>query len=459
MNTKIKAILIELAKRNKAKAIDWGMTPIQAEVISDQSTYKAIQATRRASKSYTAGISMMKTAIENPNVSILYLSLTRDSCKRIMFVEILQEINDKIKLGATFNKSSLTVEFPNKSRIYLLGIDANEAEARKILGQKYKLIVLDECAFFQTDLKYLIEEILKPAIADQDGKILMISTTSHMLNTYYHKVTMGEIKGWKVWKYDYTSNPYMSDKIQKQIDTEIANNPNVIHTNSFRRNYLNQWVIEDDLKVYKPTPTTFITRDQVPIANNWNYVLGIDLGYNDSTSFVIVKYRPHDRKLYVVNSYSQSKMIMDDVVAEINQLRSTYNFQRMVVDGAALQFVETLRQKYSLPLVSSHKTDKRGMIELINSDFILDNIKIVEDDCSNLKKEMDMLVWNERAVANNKWIEDGKYANHECDGFLYAYRYCYNYLSMLEPKSLTEEDTMLQNIINQFKEEQEDDMF
>jgi hypothetical protein len=430
---------MEFLKRQKANKKEWNTFPKQEEVIKHPAKLKAIQSTRRAGKSYTCGIYLMKTAFENPNVAVLYISLTRDSCMRIMFNEVFREIDTKMNLGGNFNKHELSITLPNGSRIYMIGVDASPEDSKKILGQKYQLVVIDEAAFFRQSLKTLVTEILMPAIADYNGTIIMISTTSHLLNTYYYNVVNGIEKGWQVFKFDYRDNPYMREKIERQMSMLRENNPNVDKTPEFRRMYLNEWVIADDLKVYKPTTDTFI--DAIPDGKGWTHIMGIDLGYNDATAFSVACYNKHDHRLYIVETYQERGMIIEDVADSIRQLRLKYPITTMVIDGASKQVVEELKHRYSLHFEIAEKQDKRGYIEMLNSDLITGKVKVLKI-CVDLKKEWDELTWDERAVERGKYIENAKYNNHISDSVLYVWRWAYNYVWSKE-ETETHEDRVL----------------
>src|ERR1035437_2654453 len=103
---KAKQILEEAAKRQKASQIDFfdGSFPEQTALINDTSDYISVLCSRRAAKSYSIGLKMMKCCLENPGVVCVYLGLTRESASRIMINPILREINKKYSRGDTFGK-------------------------------------------------------------------------------------------------------------------------------------------------------------------------------------------------------------------------------------------------------------------------------------------------------------------------------------------------------------------
>ena len=418
----------ELNKR-KINAPKWlnPNFPKQNEFITSTSPLKLVQCSRRSGKSFGAGLYLFKEAQENPGVSCLYVTLTRDLAKRIMFKDVLHRINNELKLGATPNATELSFTLPNGSIIYLSGADAKPDEMNKLLGQKYKLVVIDEAAFFRQDLNKLVYEILKPAVADYNGTIALISTTSSYTNSLYYKIATGVEKGWTIHKWTAADNPFMTTQWAKEIKFLIENKPGIENTPMFRRMYLNEWYIDTSSLVYKYEKSKNHI-ESIPDAD-YQYVLGIDLGYNDATAMVVMAYNEFDKHLYVVETFSKSGLIFSEVAEIIQTLDKKYKFAAMVVDNAGKQGVEEIRKRYQLPLLAADKTSKREFIELLNSDLLTSVIKLTPG-AQDLKTEWDVLVWDETKKALGKYVEHPSMPNHLSDAFLYGWRWCHNYAHM-----------------------------
>ena len=429
---KAKRILAEIARRQLLKP-DWKGVCFekQWDFINDPSSFKAVQCTRRAGKSYSAGIYAFKEAFETPGCSIVILGLTRDSVKRIFYKDILKELDRKFNLETKFNGSDLTATLPNGSIIYLLGVDANPDDMNKLLGQKNKLVIIDESAFFRQDMHKLIYEILRPSVIDYEGTVAMISTTSNLTNTLYYDVLNEKIGGWKTFKWTAYDNPHMASKWKAEIKRLKVDIPGIEETPHFRRMYLNEWHVDDSGLIYKYASD--INDISALPDESWRYVLGIDLGYNDPTAFVVCAYSEHDPKLYVLETFRKSEMIVKDVATKIKELEARYGFETMVIDNASKQVVEELKQRYNLPLTAAQKTDKRDYIELLNSDMIVGNIQVMPS-AQTLIDEWKALVWDERALERGKHVEHPGLPNHLCDAFLYAWRWTFQYSS--KPKKV-----------------------
>jgi len=181
-----RAILNELSARQKSQ-VPWLSTSFkqQTDFILDPAPLKAALCTRRAGKSFGVGEYALMTAYKYPGVSVLILGKTRASVKAIYWKDILTVLNRQYNLRAKPNKSELSLELPNGSVVYLSGVDADEDEMHKILGQKFKLVVLDEGGSYNIDQRALVYGILKPAVADYQGQIAMIGTPTNYLNSLY----------------------------------------------------------------------------------------------------------------------------------------------------------------------------------------------------------------------------------------------------------------------------------
>lgn len=457
--SKAKRILLENQKRllRKEKLV-WESPRFQKQnnFINCTDSLIAVQCTRRAGKSYGAGLKLFKAAYETPNCSVLYVAKTRQSAKNIMCKDILSKINREKNLGAVFNKSELTFTLPNGSVIYLLGIDNSEEEAEKLLGQKFKLVVIDEAAVIQRDLYKVIYSVLKPAVADYNGQIVMISTTSDLLNSFYYKVTAEGYPGWTVMKWGAGDNPFMKEVWAKEIKELKKNNPRIHETPHFRRMYLNEWVIDTESIIYRYDATNIV--DSIPSDIN-EYILGVDLGWDDPTAFSVCGY--NEDRLYVIETYKKSKMLLTTVADKIKELESKYGkFTKIVIDGAAKQSVEEMRARYGINFTPAEKLGKKDHIEMMNTELAVNRVMLLEHGTEPLRAEWDGLVWDERAKLKGKYKEHPACPNHLSDATLYAYWYAYTYFFndnlKVEPKEYIEPTS--ERAVDKFWEQAEQDV-
>lgn len=405
----------------------------------------------------------LKTAWETPGASVLILGKTRASVKAIYWKDILTVLNRKYGLRAKPNKSELSLELPNGSVVYLSGVDADEDEMHKILGQKFKLVVLDEGGSYNIDQRALVYGILKPAVADYQGQIAMIGTPTNYLNSLYFDVTTGKEPGWSVHKWSVMDNPHMARQWAEDLDLMLRNNPGIQETPQFKQFYLGEWVVDLDALVYRYDPAKNKT-PALPDSRAWQYVMGVDLGYDDKTTFVVCAYNSYDPCLYIVASYGRSNMIFTEVADTIRNFQTRFPIGRIVMDGANKQGVQEMVTRYSLPIETAEKQGKKDFIELMNTDFIVGNVKLVGSH-EALEAEYSTLVWDEKKREAGTWAEHSACDNHFADAALYAWRWCYHYASKPKVRPPTEEERMEKQAIEELeskifaREEQEQEQW
>ena len=422
-------LLVELSKRQKTlKAIRDSLFPEQIAFIDDASKLKTAQCTRRAGKSYSAGAYLCLEAIRVPRNTILYIATTREQAKRIMYKDVLKEINKSFSLGIKFNHTSLEVAFPNGSVAYLLGSDSKPEEIEKALGQKYGLVIIDESGSHKQDQRHMIHEILEPACADRLGTICLMGSPVTQTRSYFFDITYYPpdhtkfVKGWRRHKWGWENNPHVRKNMQTQINRLIDANPRVQETAPFKRMYLNQWIIDPGNLVYKYDFDRNFT-ETLPTDHNYYFNLSLDLGFNDDTAFVISACSETDPNMYFVEAFKQPKMDITDVANKLSEFRARYLPVKYVVDGASKQAVEELKKRHGFPLEVADKVGKADVIEIMNADFIMGRIKVLPG-AGLLAEEWANLIWDDKST---KREEHPGCPNHGADAALYGWRKCYHY--------------------------------
>lgn len=378
---------------------------------------------------------MVKEALENPGCNNMFIALTRESAEEIIWKDILKVINRKHRLGAEFNETKLTMRFPNGSIIRLKGIDKDEDEMNKILGKKHRLICIDESSLYTINLNRLVYGILKPSVADpnhegQRGTICMMGTSSNFTKGLFYDITNKAEPGWSLHTWTAHDNPYVKKQWQEELDEIELERPLFKETPLYKQWYLNQWVIDTDKLVYKfGQANLYHARPEKLSPNGWTNVLGVDLGFEDDSAFVVCSFHDNDPTLYVIATYNRKGMDLTDVANKIKEFQATHSIAKIIIDGANKQGVEEMQRRHGVPLTPSEKQDKVTFIELLNAELIQQKIKI-NKNCNNLIQELMGLVWKTTGdQIDLPKKEHPSLPNHLCDAFLYAWRYCYAYMS------------------------------
>jgi hypothetical protein len=374
----------------------------------------AAQCTRRAAKSYSCGIHFFEDSKKFPNSNYIYFTLTRETARKIFWKDVLKDIDRRFKVGCTFNESRLQCTTPWGAQITLIGVDADEKDKEKVLGQKIRWAYGDESAFFNINLEELVYDMLLPATADLNGGVTLISTTSNRTKSFFHDITESKIKGWEIHKWDYRANPYTRDSVQKLIDKLKNDREGIELTSGFRQMYLNEWVIDLSALVYKfdRAKNLCVQIPNVGYGAHLRYVVGVDLGFDDASAFTVCAWNDRDKVLYVTESFGKSGLDISAVAEEVKRLLRRLGGCPVIVDGANKQAVQEIIRRHNLPLIGAEKTKKFDHIQILNSDLITGNIKLVHDGCTELIEELETLVWDERKFP--KKVELSSSDNHRC---------------------------------------------
>jgi hypothetical protein len=449
----------ELAKRQE-KQIDFTSYCFeqQKNAILDPSPYKCIFTTRRAGKSTTVGVYMIKTALENPNCNILYLGLSKDTASGAIWKDILYPIIKQFDINVKFTNKQIT--FSNGSIIIIRGTNSNKAELSKVLGQKYLLVILDECqSYDKIDTELLVYSSLAPTIQDMQGTIVMCGTPTDDTSTFFYDVTKQDgtrAPGWKVHEWNTFQNIIpqsdglsQAEKSKLDIKRFEETIPNIYEVDWFRQQYLGKWTIRKDAKVYRYHSDLEDKRNRITDSSvlltlrtdkNWFFVLGIDFGWTDATAFCVLAYHRHDPNIYIVQSEKHTHWTTTDLANRAKALDNAYHFTYMVGDSAAAQSIADLRKQHGLNIRGIEKPGKKWeSISIMNADFITGRIKIDTVNNEDLVDELTKLIWDPTELENGTYKElkkAGKSENHICDAMLYAYRASRHYDAQTPEKKI-----------------------
>lgn len=411
--------------------------PNQRAFVDDPSNLKALWCTRRAAKSYTAGLYMVAEALRNPGCNVLFVGLTRASAKAIIWKDILMAINKRHGLKARFNKSELVMTL-NGSNIYITGVDNDENEMLKLLGKKYRLVCIDEASMYSIDTRNLVYGVLRPAMVDPNssgmrGTICLMGTSSNFPRGLFFDITTGKEKGWSLHTWTAYENPYVAKQWKEELEEIARDRPLYLETPQYKQFYLNQWAVDDTKLVYRfqDDRNTYRNLPERLDLEGWRFILGVDTGWEDDNAFVLCGYHANDPHLYVIRTFNKPHMTFDQVVLKINEfmLDPIYPVSKVIIDGANKQGVESMRIRSAIPFEYADKQGKVDFIEMLNGDFVQAKIKI-NARCEALTDELRGLVWltdGDKIVLPKK--ENPSLSNHLCDAFLYAWRNGYHYHS------------------------------
>lgn len=429
MITNKKSVIAEALLRssvlNASKPIDLrGDFEAQNNFINDSSRYIAAQCSRRAGKTNGLAIRFFKTLEKHPKSQCIYLGLTLESSREILW-PVLQEINDKYNLGCTFVESRLTMRHPNGSSLRLFGADMKNF-IKRLKGRKYPGVGIDEAQDFGPHLQSLIDDVLTPSIADyEDGWLAMTGTPGPVPQGYFFEVTQNNRYGYSRHGWTLLENPYMPNPASFLRDLRAKrewteDNP------TYKREYLNHWVLDvQSLWIrYSEAVNNF---ELLPKEHKWNYVLGVDIGFNDADAIGVVAWAETSPITYLVEESIKTKQGVTALIAQIDALQKKYGAYKIVMDegGLGKKLAEDLRQRFGCPIQPADKAHKQDNVAFLNDALRLGKFKAPKDSRFAQDSYLVQIDWTKTTPTRVILKKDPH--SDIIDAVLYAFRESYSY--------------------------------
>lgn len=429
--------------------------------ISDTSKRVLACCSRRAGKSTAVAYLLVKTALQENQSDCVYLTKTRESGKEILW-DVLKDILRELDILCTINETTLTINIvKHKSKIKLRS--ANDRKSiEKLRGLKLRLVVIDEAQMFGDYLYDLIQQVLDPTLRDLQGQLFMTGTPPAHMSGHFVDCVLN--KKYSLHKWTWRDNIFFIKSALKKnpkhqnaedIFEEILNDYQLpIDHPIIQREWFGNLVRSDDLLVYKYRKDVNDCDGIQQVYRNWNYVMGVDIGFEDASAIVILGFPKNEKKCYLVHESKFSHANISQLAAHIQTAYNTYRPYYSVMDAGALgkTIQSELNCKFSFYLEAAEKSRKAEYIAMANDELLLGRVKIPYD--SSLSQEMERLVWDENKYKDGVYREREGLDNHLCDAFLYAFRKAYHYLSEPEEKKISKysEEWLIQQETNTYKE-------
>lgn len=367
------AILAETVSRNAAasqvKPIELNADfPEQNAFVNDPARYISAQCSRRAGKTNGLALRYFKTMQKHPKSQCVYLGLTLESAREIMW-PVLQEINDKYQIGATFLESKLVMKHPNGATLKLFGADMKNF-IKRLKGRKYPGVGVDEAQDFGSHLQSLVDDVLTPSIADyEDSWIALTGTPGPVPQGYFFQVTNNKKFGFSHHSWTIMQNPHMPDPAAFLADLKAKrewkdDNP------TLRREWLNQWVLDVE-SLWIRYDEKVNQYEGLPANHSWHYILGIDVGFNDADALAVIAWAETSPTTYLVEEMVTKKQGITELVAQVDDIRKRYAIDKMVIDtgGLGKKIAEELIKRHSIPVEAADKARKQENVEFLNDDL------------------------------------------------------------------------------------------
>lgn len=396
--------------------------PEQNAFVEDPNRYIDAQCSRRAGKTNGLAIRFFRTMEKHPKSSCLYLALTQDSAREIMW-GVLQEINDKYQIGCTFTEYKLEMKHPNGAKLKLMGADLKNF-IKRLKGRKYPGVGIDEAQDFGPHLQSLVNDVLTPSIADySDGWLAITGTPGPVPQGYFFDVTRNKRYGFSHHEWTLYQNPHMPDpqgfvkdvKLKQEWDDD---NP------TLQREYLNNWVLDvDSLWVrYNEKINHYI---QFPKEHKWSYIMGVDLGFDDADAIAILAWSDTSPETYLVEEKITKKQGLTELVEQMSYFTQKYDIGKCVMDegGLGKKLAEEVRRQHGINVERADKARKQENVEFLND--ALRRGKFKAKSASQFAKDSYLVQIDWDKTTPNRIVVKKKPHSDIIDAVLYAFKESY----------------------------------
>lgn len=402
----------------------------QLKFVEDPRPFKIAVCSRRSGKTIACAADLIHTALATPEINCLYITLSRNNAKKIIWRE-LQKINQKYKLGGVEDATELSIALPNKSVIYLSGAkDASEIE--KFRGLSLKKCYIDECQSFREYIRELIDDVITPALMDYAGTLCLIGTPGPIPAGYFAEVA-GVVKGkeresehWSHHFWTFFDNPFIATKSQKTheelLQRELKRRGVSSDDPSIQREWYGRWVLDSDSLWIKYNKDLNDFKELEITKHRYHYIMGIDLGYNDADAIAVLAWSESDPCTYLVEEILAEKQGITELVEQIQHLNRKYNVDKMMIDAGALgkKIAEEMRRRHAIPVIAADKTRKQENVGFLNDALRRGHFKARYD--SNFAKDSFLVEIDRDKSRPDRIVVSDRYHSDIIDACLYAFK-------------------------------------
>lgn len=396
----------------------------------DTSRQQTAVCTRRAGKTYGCAAKLLSCALSKPGSGALYITLSRINAKRIVW-ETLKELNAKFRLGGEVGEAELRIKFPNGSTVFLSGA-SDSSEVEKFRGLALSVAVIDEAQSFPSYLERMVDVVIAPALMDYAGSVVLVGTPGPVPIGYYHSCVANS--AWTHHEWTAFDNPYLKTKSGKTpeelLADELARRGVTKEDPVIQREWFGRWVLDFNSLVFRYEAATN-HYDELPAIDD--YVLGVDLGFDDADAIAVLGWNRNDPRLFLVDEWVAPKQTITALTEAVRQRYEKYKPQAVVADmgGLGKKIAEELTSRTSIPIEAAEKERKLEHIELLND--AMRTGKFLAPKSSRFAQDCQLVEWDRSNPEKPKISE--RFHSDICDAVLYAYRQAQHWLWEPAPKA------------------------
>lgn len=333
------------------------LSSAQQSVADDPHRFKVVIAGRRFGKTFLS-IRQLCWEARIPNREIFYITSSYRAAKMIVWKPLKRRLQD-LRWARKINESELSITLKNGTTISLKGSENPDS----LRGPSLAYVVIDEVADVDPELFF---EVIRPALADQEGGALFIGTPKGKSNWAYDLYTMQEEHpdSWRSWQFTTIEGGRVTEKEIESAKTELD-------ARTFRQEFLATfetfegrvaWAFEREHNI-RPAPE-YSSKDQL--------IVGVDFNVSPITAAIMIR---RGDSLHVIDEIVMHSSNTQELVDELKNRYSGYKIyaypdpagrQRKTSAGGQTDFTILQNGGFVVKAPNSHNSVK-DRINSLNS--------------------------------------------------------------------------------------------
>lgn len=393
----------------------------QLAFVRDTNPFKVAVCSRRSGKTTACAAHLIDTAVTNRGVVCLYITLSRNNAKKLVWREI-HRINREYALQGKVNHHELSILFPNGSIIYLSGAK-DSSEIEKFRGLAIKLCYIDECQSFRSYIEELIDDVIAPALMDYAGDLCMIGTPGPVPAGYFHDISVKQ-NAWSKHEWTFWDNPHIETKSGKPhreiLGRELTRRGVTSDDPSIQREWFGKWVLDSDSLLIRYSIEK-CHYEELP-GGKYNYILGVDLGIDDADAIAVIAWSESSPIVYLVEEMIVPGQDITALSEQIKEFSEKYQATKIIMDEGALgkKIAEEIRRRKHIPVQAADKSRKIENVAFLNDAINTGRFKAKKG--SRFAQDSYLLEIDREKTTADRLVVKSSYHSDIIDAVLYAFK-------------------------------------
>lgn len=349
----------------------------------------------------------IEAALSKPGAQVRYAAPTGISLREFILPIFKKILSDCPKqLAPVYSSQDSKWVFPNGSGIKLAGTDKGHAESLR--GPAADLCVVDEAAFVECSLDYLVSDILQPQLLySNGGKVILASTPpkspAHEFTNY---VAQGQAAGNYIRKTIW-DNPLLPRsrvlEFAEEAGCTVVDGQILTQSTTWRREYMAEIVTDEESAVipeFTEQKAALLVCESPRPRHFYRYVI-IDTGFIDLTACLFCYHDFERGKLVFEDELCferpTSEQIAKDCRTKEAELWGDQRPYARWADGDLI-VLQDLTSLHGYDITPVSKDNLEAQVNQLRLDVAQNRIE-VNPRCKNLRAHLQYAIWDKRRKA------------------------------------------------------------